>query len=89
MNVNNTSDLRPLRDRLLQSLSKAQEQRRQREDWIEYERNSMFDAVTRERTLLGKGPISMELVERAESMACGHVDYSSKFALYCAELVLS
>lgn len=56
--------------------------------WVIFERDTMFDAVTRERAKLGKGPVAMTEVQRVETMACGHSDYGRKFALYCAELVL-
>lgn len=35
-----------------------------------------------------KPPLTSAQIERVEQWACGHSDYSSKFALYCAELVL-
>lgn len=57
--------------------------------WVVFERDTMFDAVTRERAKLGKAPVPMKDVERVETMAMGHCDYSSKFALYCAELVVN
>jgi hypothetical protein len=78
---------RELRDHFLAKLAKAQEQRSQRADWIEFERSVMFEAVNNERQARGLPPISLTDVMRVERMATGHVDYSSKFALYCAELV--
>lgn len=86
--MNNTTDRIKLRDSMLKVLSTAQEQRKTREDWIQFERDTMFDAVTRERAKLGKGPRTMKDLMVVENLACGHSDYSSKFALYCAELVL-
>jgi uncharacterized protein YkuJ len=57
--------------------------------WVAYEREMMHEAVTKERAKLGKGPIALKKIERVERMALGHVDYSAKFSLYCAELVLN
>ena len=42
-------------------------------EWIVREREFMHQQVN---------------IERVESMACGHSDYTRKFAIYCAELVL-
>lgn len=56
--------------------------------WVLYERDQMFDVVTRERAKLGKGPVPLERVVRAEMSAKGHVDYQRKFVLGCAELVI-
>lgn len=55
--------------------------------WVLYERDQMFDAVTRERAMLGKGPIEMKKLVRVENCAKGHVDYGRKFCLYAMELV--
>jgi len=48
----------------------------------------MRDAVNKERLDQGLALVTIESVERVETMAEGHSDYSSKFALYCAELAL-
>ena len=90
-----------LRDRILDALGKAQEKRNDLqgrvesehdhfpiERWVLHEREVMFDMVARERAMLGKGPIPITEVVKVERMAQGHSDYSSKYALYCAELVL-
>lgn len=88
---------RELRDRLLKVLEKAQERRPElRGDklienepaFVHYERHQLFNAVLQERQKLNKPPIQLSEIKRVETMACGHSDYSSKFALYCAELVL-
>lgn len=55
--------------------------------WVLFERDQMFDAVTRERAKLGKGPIEMKKLVRVENCAKGHVDYQRKYALYAMELV--
>lgn len=54
-------------------------------DWISMERTAMLDAVNRLR--VGKRPVDLATITGVERLALGHVDYSSKFALYCAELV--
>ena len=86
-----------LRDKLLKVLSTAQEKRPSLRNSVEvdgelafvhYERHQIYDAVLRERQRLGKPPVALSAVKRVEQLAMGHFDYSSKFALYCAELVL-
>lgn len=86
---NNATKLPKLRDLFLAKLVEAQKQRHTRDDWIEFERTTLFEAVNQERASRGLPPVSLADVMRVESFACGHVDYSSKFALYCAELVLT
>jgi hypothetical protein len=56
--------------------------------WIVAERLVMFATVNRLRSNYGLPPIQLSSVQRAERQAVGHSDYSKKFALYCAELVL-
>jgi hypothetical protein len=79
-----------LRDRMLETLSGAQEQRStcQGTEWVVIEREAMYQAVNRERFARGKDPITMQEITSVETMASGHSDYSRKFALYCAELIL-
>jgi hypothetical protein len=55
--------------------------------WCEYEREVMLGAINKLRDKKGLPLIGLLDVSRVESMAMGHSDYSSKFALYCAELV--
>jgi len=55
--------------------------------WVEMELQAMLDAVNRHRARLGKTPVAVGDVERVETMASGHTDYGTKFALYCTELV--
>lgn len=54
--------------------------------WAAFERDVMFREVNRLRTEEGFEPVSIEEVMRVESWACGHLDYTAKFALYCAEM---
>jgi len=80
--------MRPLMGQMLAVLERAQERRSEVADlsWIEYERAAMHAAVNAERTRRGLPAVTMDAIARVESNACGHVDYSRKFALYCAEL---
>ncbi len=55
--------------------------------WVTYERAVMLEAVNAERAKLGKKPIAN--VISAEKEACGHWDYTHKFAIGCAYLVLA
>jgi hypothetical protein len=93
--------LRALSDSLRGVLAAAQSQRHQRPDlidgpygpecaWAVHEREVMLGAVNRLRAGIDAElpPVTMVEVERADQMACGHVDYSLKFAWGCAELVL-
>jgi hypothetical protein len=86
-----------LRDRFRAVLAAAMEQRNQREDlvdtpdgpeigWVLFERAAMHEAVNAARAEVGKPAVPVELVERAEGLAVGHVDYHPKFALYCADV---
>lgn len=89
-------ELPKLRDQFLRVLSEAQELRPQKSkrigdelEWVIYEREVMLKAVNAvrlQKNLLIEA--TMADVKRAESCAAGHVDYSQKFALYCAELAL-
>lgn len=85
-----------LRDKMYRVFFEASSERDQRQnfvdgrypEWVIYERQRMWETVNQERAKLGKPPVEISVVERVERIACGHVDYSSKYALYCAELVL-
>lgn len=79
-----------LTEYFLNLLSNEQELRKSYKglEWIENERNVMFDGVNYQRSLRGKDPITLKELMRVETMASGHIDYSKKFSLYCAELVL-
>jgi hypothetical protein len=79
-----------IRDSILATLSAQQEHRHEYDcnGWIAAERRVMHVAVNEWRVQLGRPPIDIAAIQRVEQWACGHSDYSSKFALYCAELVL-
>lgn len=83
-----STELIDLRNRFLAQLTEEQDKRGQDLSWIEREEQFMFDLVNDERTRRGLSPIALEHVLMRARWATGHVDYSSKFALYCAELAL-
>lgn len=56
--------------------------------WVLFERDAMHAAVNAERASRGLPPIELKAIERVERLACGHVDYSRKYPLYCAEIAL-
>lgn len=78
-----------MHDRMLAVLVEAQQKRDSDPDWVEHEMVAMVDAVNRERRTRRRDEVTRKQVEDVEIHAQGHVDYSRKFALYCAELVLS
>ena len=82
------SELIKLRDHFLKVLSDAQDEHRRKEDWVELEQQALLNAVNKELLAVRKDPITVAFLRRIEQPALGHSDYSSKFALYCAELVL-
>jgi len=86
------SDLAP---QMLRVLSKAQELRPQKLDWIGdelewiiYEREVMLSAINAVRLQCNQPAVTVEQVKRIENCAKGHSDYSHKYALYAAELAL-
>jgi len=86
--------LRKLTDDFLRVLGDAQKYRSVKSklignefEWVIYERAIMLQAVNAMRLQRGRSQIMVEEVRRVEAMAVGHVDYSRKFALYCAHLV--
>jgi hypothetical protein len=56
--------------------------------WIGHETRVMLNEVNRLRRLFGKGPVVEAHINRAEQGALGHVDYSTKWAIACADLVI-
>ena len=78
---------------LLRTLNDCVPLRAQRNDgspprWIAHERETMHRETNRLRAELGKDAIELHQVMTVEELARGHIDYASKFALYCAELVV-
>ena len=85
---------RTLIDTLKAALAQAITERPQRRDfvngelaWITYEREVMHQETNRQRAKRGRGPVSLADIRRVESTSEGHIDYVSKFAIGCAELV--
>lgn len=92
-------DRRAVHERLVTELTEAAKQRNRRQDlingpagyepgWVRYERRRMLAVVNDERAKRGLQPVPWTAVADAESLATGHVDYVTKYALYCAELVV-
>jgi hypothetical protein len=88
-------ELERIHNDLLRTL-RAEMRKRQRRDgwvdgepeWVRRERNAMFVRVNRWRGRRRMPPVDLTEVERAEEQAEGHIDFASKWSLYCAELVL-
>ena len=91
-----------LQEQMLRVLSAAQADRKLRPDmvmitdawghhtqtpaWNVHEMNVMLNEVNTLRAAKCLPLVSLNDIQKVESMACGHSDYSHKFALYCAEL---
>lgn len=56
--------------------------------WLHYEKLVMWGKVNTLREEAGKEMVPFSEVERVEQLASGHFDYTKKFALHCAELVI-
>lgn len=72
------------------SLKRAQEDRHclPWPEWHTYEMLTMMRNVNRVRYHKDEPLVSLEEIEAVEQQAAGHVDYTKKFALYCAELAV-
>lgn len=88
-----------LRDALQNVLQTAAKERSKRSEmvrfdnesvpaWALYEQGKMLEAVNLALTARNRPPVQLADIQRVERMAMGHVDYASKFALYCTEIVL-
>ncbi len=87
-------------DMFRKALIKAQEQRKNKKEWVAdpndnnvvtpewilFERQTMLDLTNEERKLNNLPPVTIQQIIRAENCACGHTDYTHKFALYCARM---
>lgn len=77
------------------ALTRAQEERWKRDrwtqdgelEWVAYERNVMTEKTNMLRSRLGLAPVSIDAIRRVEDLACGHIDYTAKYAIGCADLV--
>src|SRR5205085_8800919 len=56
--------------------------------WATYEREVMCHEVNKLRARRGLAPVSIDDVRAKEDLACGHVDYTVKYAIGCADLVV-
>lgn len=56
--------------------------------WVLYERAQMLHDVNKARVGIGRDPVSVDAVRAVERQAEGHSDYTRKFALGCADLIL-
>lgn len=82
-------------DDLKAELAVAQDERPQRGNfpqggelgWVRHERQVMTDLVNTLRARRGVGPVSMDAVKSKEQLAVGHIDYTTKWAIGCADLV--
>lgn len=84
-----------LRQAMLKTLVEAQKERPNLRTFdngelafVVHERSAMYEAVLLARCALDLPAIPLSEIIRVENMASGHSDYSDKFALYCAELVI-
>jgi len=96
------SNLLAARDRIKTVLVKEQQLRSQRNgyvidhadncqtfEWVLAERRAVLAEVNAIRAERGKSPIDERtLLHKAEWLASGHVDFTSKYALYAAELAI-
>lgn len=56
--------------------------------WVFHERRVMHRETNWAREQAGFEPVPVEAIKRAEQSACGHVDYTAKYAFHCAEIAL-
>lgn len=56
-------------------------------DWVRFERTVLLDEVNRLRSAAGRELVTVEQILRKESLALGHHDYPTKFAIGAADLV--
>lgn len=83
-------------DDLLATLRGEQKFRNERGEWIDgelqwmrLEREAMVDRVNVLRARRGATPVALDAVCAKEQLASGHIDYTTKFALGCADLVVA
>lgn len=77
-----------------QVLTTAQDKRNERRTisdsglpgWVTYERERALAGVNWLRHMRDLPPVDMATIVRVEGMAAGHIDYTAKFAVYCADL---
>ena len=89
------NDLKGLQLGMLSAIKRVHDQRTLEQaaeltprSWSMLECGVLIVEINRRRECLRKVFVKIEDVERVQRMAHGHSDYATKFALYCAELVL-
>jgi hypothetical protein len=91
--------LRDLAAQFRTALVAAQEERSQRDEfvtingetecgWVFHERDVMYRETNWVRADAGLPEVPVEAIKAVERQACGHCDYTLKYAFYCAELAL-
>mgnify|MGYP000665061324 CR=1 FL=1 len=85
-----TSDLRTMHAHMRACLAREHAKREAYPGlaWIDAEQAAMLHAVNLERARRRLPHATLAELQRREQLAVGHVDYATKFALYCAELAL-
>lgn len=89
-------DRRALIDWFVCELSKAQQERPEREnitdfgepEWAVFEREKLLELVNAERASRGFPPASAEAIVRIENSAVGHYDYTRTLAIGAANLAM-
>jgi hypothetical protein len=56
--------------------------------WVLFERAALHKAVNEERARRNLPPVDIKAIDRVERLATGHVDYATKYTLYCTEIAL-
>lgn len=79
--------VRPIARKIYDNFVKEQSKRKFNKNWIEDELQFLWKETCNQRALVGKGPVSFEKIKSAELCAAGHIDYTTKCALYCDDLV--
>lgn len=58
-------------------------------EWVAAERDAMVDRVNLLRSRRGLWPLAVTDIRAKEDLACGHSDYTEKYAIGCADLVVA
>ncbi|MBK7823007.1 MAG: hypothetical protein IPJ61_18660 [Tessaracoccus sp.] len=86
MSPHQLTALHAIRDAFTVTLTREHALRARRSGWLADELAAMRAAINRERHRQRLAPVDEAAVAAADRLAAGHVDYASKFTLYCAEL---
>lgn len=84
------ADWRGAYDRIHDVLVAAQAERDQRPypGWHEHEKAVLLEIVNEIRASRGLPGVGSDAIDRAEQMASGHIDYTSKCCIYAADLTV-